>query len=180
MQDDTESKAAEKVRATHALGFIIPILTKHGFKWVITGGFACYVYGVDRLLTDIDIDIDTSMDSDEFRAFLWELNPYITQPLENFVDGNYDNYNFEITFQGQVIDICPMADIQIFNPASNDYESFYRGRFPEIETVHYAGFDLPLLVKEAIIANKKMLAHPDEWDQRDIDGLRALIVDKKA
>ena len=87
--------------AIEALNFIIPILNKFHFRWVITGGFACFVYGVKRPLTDIDIDIDTSKDSPEFDDFLMQIAPFVFQPLEHFVDINYDNYNVEITYKNK-------------------------------------------------------------------------------
>lgn len=106
---------SERQKAKEALSFIMPVLEKYGFKWVITGGFATLAYGVDRPLTDIDIDIDTNKDDPKFKEFMTELAPHITQPLERLHDQNYDNYNFEITYGGQVIDICPMIDLKIFN-----------------------------------------------------------------
>jgi len=168
-------KTTERKRARAALEFIVPILGRYKFEWVITGGFACYAYGVDRLLTDIDIDIQTGKDSAEFQDFLRELGPYITQPLENFVDDNYDNYNFELTYEGQIIDICPMADLKIFNPDIKAYEPFYKNGFPPIELTDFEGFTLPLLSKRAVIENKEMLTTKDEWQIRDINELRKLL-----
>lgn len=68
--------------ALAALRFIIPILERYNFRWVITGGFTCYIYGVERPITDIDIDIDASKNTPQFKKFLKELEPHITQPLE--------------------------------------------------------------------------------------------------
>lgn len=165
----------EREQARSALAFIVPVLEKYRFEWVITGGFACYAYGVDRLLTDIDIDINTSKESKEFKALLAELGPHITQPLENFVDENYNNFNFELTIKGQVIDICPMDELLIYNKGTGSYESFYRHPFPEVELVAFEGFCLPLLTKQAILDNKEMLTQKDKWQQRDIDALRRLL-----
>ncbi len=169
------SKNDERARAKAALGFIIPILETYGFRWVITGGFACYAYGVDRLLTDIDIDIETDKDSAEFKTFLEQAQPYVSQPLEHFVDDNYDNFNLELTYQGQIIDICPMANLMIFDAGTKRYEPFYANGFPPIEQTEFEGFTLPLLSKPAIIDNKEMLQAKDEWQLRDIRELRKLL-----
>jgi len=164
---------SEKVRAIGALKFIIPILEKYQFQWVVTGGFATLAYGVDRPLTDIDIDIDTSRNSQEFQSFLHDVESYITQPLEHFVnDSSYDNFNVELTYNGQVLDICPMSDLKIFNKKFGAYQSFYTG-FPEIEMIDFDGITLPLLAKELVIKNKEDILR-DEWDSRDIAGLKAL------
>ncbi len=170
-----QNKTQELHKAKSALSFIIPILEKYNFRWVITGGFACYVYGVNRPLTDIDIDIDTDKDSREFAGFLAEVEQYITQPLENFINENYDNFNFEITYKSQIIDICPMANLKIYNKETSAYELFYKDGFPPIEVVEFEGFRLPLLSKQAVIENKMMLTIKDEWQQRDIDELHKLL-----
>lgn len=169
-------KKIERLKAKSAISYIIPLLEKYKFKWVITGGFACYVYGVDRLLTDIDIDIETSKDSPEFQNFYDEVKEFITQPLENFIDENYNNFNFELTYQNQIIDICPMDELLIFNKVTGSYDKFYKNGFPEIEYVDFEGFALPLLSKQSVIENKEMLSKKDKWQQRDIDELRKLLV----
>lgn len=162
----------DRQKAKEALEFIIPILERYEFKWVITGGFATLAYGVDRPLTDIDIDIEIGKDDPKFQAFVVELAPHTTQPLEHLVNDFYDNYNMEITIGGVVIDICPMDDLKIRNKETGEYEPFYKG-FPEIEIVEFEGMQLPLLAKHLVIKNKEMILR-DEWDWRDIEGLKAL------
>lgn len=161
-------------KALKALSFVIPLLSKYHFRWVITGGFACYVYGVKRALTDIDIDIDTDRNDASFQSFLEDLRPFITQDIEHFVDENYDNYNVEITYEEQVVDICPMAQLKIFDASKNAYKHFYENGFPLIEKVNFHGMALPLLSKNLIIKNKEMLVWQRESDHRDIEGLRKL------
>lgn len=160
--------------AVKALNFIIPILKKYHFRWVITGGFACLVYGIKRPLTDIDIDIDTSKDAHEFNNLLKQVKSFISQPLEHFVDENYDNYNVEITYKKQILDFCPMAEMKIFNKLSGKYENFYQDGFPETELVKFLGLELPLLSKKLIIKNKTMLMWKRESDNLDILGLNKL------
>lgn len=165
----------ERLKAKEALAFIIPILDKYNFRWVITGGFAAYAYGVPRRLSDIDIDIETSKDEQRFGDFVTELTSYVTQPLEHLVDQNYDNYNFEITYNGQIIDICPMADLKIFYKERDAYEPFYKSGYPKIEEVNFEGIKLPLLAKELVIRNKEMLVWQRDSDNQDVAGLRALM-----
>jgi hypothetical protein len=158
-----------------ALDYIIPLLEKHKFQYVITGGFACYVYGVDRLLTDIDIDINTSVDSDEFRRLLEEVKPFITQELINYIDNNYNNFNLELTVSGIVIDICPMDELLSYDSKLNKFTKYYSDGFPEIEQVNYAGYTLPLLSKSSIIENNLNQPSPDKWRIRDALELQKLI-----
>jgi len=165
----------KRLKALKALEQVIPLLEARDFKWVITGGFACYVYGVDREITDIDIDIDTTKDDSHFQSFIKALSPYITQPLENYVDQNYNNYNFEATFDELVVDICPMAELKVFNKEIGAYEPCYKNGFPSLELVNFCGIDLPLLSKTEIIKDKQKLVWQRESDHRDIEGLKQLI-----
>ncbi|MSU56189.1 MAG: hypothetical protein EXS51_02685 [Candidatus Taylorbacteria bacterium] len=164
---------ADEQGTVNALEYIIPILERLKLRWCITGGFACYVYGVQRPITDIDIDVEGSKDDAAFQKLLKEVEPHITQSLEHFVDQNYDNYNFEITIDGQVIDICPMKEMGVFDKSKGKYECFYRDGFPRIETIDFHGLRLPLLAKELIIKNKEMLMWQRESDVKDVAGLRA-------
>jgi hypothetical protein len=157
--------------ALGALQHMVPLLKP--FKWVITGSFACYVYGLRRPITDIDIDIDTTKDDPAFQSLLLSLKLFESQPLEPFVDQNYDNYSFEATFGEQVVDICPMAEVRIFNKNTQSYELFYSDGFPAIELVSFCGFELPLLSKGLIIKNKEMLVWQRDSDRTDIEGLKA-------
>jgi hypothetical protein len=164
---------SEEQAACDALAKIIPEIEGLDSKWVITGGFACYVYGVKRKLTDIDIDIDITKDDHKFTDMIKKLSPYITQPLIHFVSKSYDNYNMEITISNQIVDICTMADLKIFDKELGDYKPFYDQGFPAVEMVDFHGFSLPLMAKDLIIKNKEMIMR-DDWDARDIEGLRAL------
>lgn len=144
----------EQQKAYDALAYIIPILEKFNFRWCITGGFACYVYGVPRNITDIDIDIEVSKNDPSFQEFLKVIEQNITSPLEHFVDQNYDNYNVGVL---NILDICPMAEMNIFIKEKAEYENFYKDGFPNIEIREFQGFKLPLLSKQLIIKNKEML-----------------------
>lgn len=165
----------EQEKARKALAVVIPLLEKFGFRWAITGGFACYAYGLSRPLTDIDIDIEIGKDMDAFKEFMESLGGYITQPLEHFVDENYDNYNFEATIEGVVVDICPMAEMNVFNKETSAYENFYKNGFPAVDVADFFGLKLPLLAKELIIKNKEMLVFQRDSDRADIEGLRRLL-----
>jgi hypothetical protein len=153
----TEASTTDTKRATDALNYIIPILEKYHFQWLIPGGFASLVHGVSRSLTDIDIDIDTSIEAPDFKRFLKDIAPFTTEPLHHFVDQNYDNWNVEAQYKGQLLDICPIAELKIFDQSIGQYRHFYANGLPEPEIVSFHGLELPLLPKSLIIQNKEML-----------------------
>lgn len=172
-------KEKENFKAISALNYIIPILDKYKFWYVITGGFACYVYGVDRLLTDIDIDINTSIESSEFIHFLDEVSTHISQELIHYVDENYDNYNFELSIKGQIIDICPMQELKVYDKKLKNFVAAYPNGLPEIETVEFNGYKLPLLGKKLIIENNQRMPEQDKWRILDTKQLQKLILSPK-
>jgi hypothetical protein len=165
----------ERASALKALQFIIPLLEKYKFKWIITGGFATYVYGVNRPITDIDIDIDISKDDPAFKSFLKDIKSITTQKLIHFKNEFYDNYNVEAEVDGQRLDICPAQQLKVINKSSGKYELIYSlfGGFPEPCIVVFQSLQLPLLPKELIIQNKQMITR-DKWDLRDIEELQKL------
>lgn len=165
---------SKEENALASLHFIIPLLAKRNFRWCITGGFACYVYGVKREITDIDIDIETSKDAPDFQSLVAELAPQTTQQLEHFVDQNYDNFNLEVTVSGQMVDICAMSEMKVFDAEAGEYTCFYEAGFPTLEIVDFYGIKLLLLSKENVIKNKEMLVLKRESDIQDIKSLRAL------
>ena len=170
-------KNFEIERAKNALNFNIPLLKKyHLDRWVITGGFATLAYGVDRPLTDIDIDIDTSIHSPDFKAFLAdpELQAHLTQPLEHNVSQAYDNYGLELTVDNVVIDICPMEEMCFVDKETGAPIHGYANGFPEHEFVDFHGITLPLLAKRGVIAQKKQTDR-DEYDRRDVRELENLL-----
>ena len=69
-----------------------------------------------------------------------------------------------------------MDDLLISNKETGAYDKFYKNSFPDIELIDFEGFTLPLLSKQAVIENKEMLTIKDEWQQRDINELRKLLV----
>lgn len=160
-------------KALEALKFIIPILKKYKFNWIITGGFACYVYGVDRPITDIDIDIEISKEDEDFNLFIKDVEPYVSQKLTHFKNEFYDNYNVELNYNNQVIDICPSKELKVYYKESGKYENIYNlfGGFPLSNVFKFNGLNLPLLPKKLIIINKEMIIR-DKWDIRDIKGLK--------
>lgn len=166
---------ADQKRALGALQYIIPILKNLKLKWLITTGFACYVYGVKRPITDIDIDINTTIKSAKLKKLLKIVKPQISQKLEHYIDQNYDNYNFELNIKGQILDICTMKELKVYNQKFKKYKKFYGAKFPPVEIVEFQGLKLPILSKKMLIKNKEMLVWQRPKDLKDIEGLRKLL-----
>ncbi|MEK6898199.1 MAG: hypothetical protein AABX28_02465 [Nanoarchaeota archaeon] len=59
-------------KAIAALEYIMPILKKYKLQWCISGNFAYYLYGVERPIGNIDIDIEADRDDKNFKKLVEE------------------------------------------------------------------------------------------------------------
>lgn len=173
MNREMNNNQTREQQALHALEFIIPLLKD--FTWIISGGFAAYLHGVERSITDIDIDVLGSVHDANFQQLLQAVADYITSPLEHWVDQNYDNYNVELTVDGIIVDLCASKELKIINKQSGQYELLYKHMPFQAETVQFHGLELPIFTKQMIIANKEMLVWQRASDHKDIEGLKALL-----
>jgi len=92
---DGKMKREENVAV--ALKYIIPFLKKYNFKGCISGGFACYLYGVNRPVDEIHIDIELDKDDKKFKSFIEDVKEFTTYSFQYYKDKNYDHYVMEIT-----------------------------------------------------------------------------------
>ena len=81
--------------------WIIEILKENKVPYRISGGFAARLYGVDRPLNDIDIEIPNSC----FEKILPEVKQYILWGPKKYVDKNMKTYGLSINYAGQIIDL---------------------------------------------------------------------------
>ena len=95
---------------------------------MITGGFCVLCLRGSRTTSPISIvDVEAKpahaqqLDGRTFAVY------GATTALEHFVDRNYDNYNLEATYAGQLIDICPMERSRIaMEERPNTFDSMAR------------------------------------------------------
>ncbi len=173
---DVKSREDE---AFEALQFMLAKLAKYKIDYVITTGFACYLHGVPREISDIDIDIDISKDDPRFKALYEEFGDLITCELQNFVDANYDNCNFEATYANVILDICTIPDLKVFDPSVKAYTPFYKGEFPKHDVIEWRGLSLKVLDKQLVLENKEILTFQREKDHVDIRELKKIIQKSK-
>lgn len=166
-----------KEKAVAALRYIVPLLKKYNFRWCISGGFACFVYGVKRPIPDIDIDIEADKNDGKFRRFLDDIERFTTLPFQRWItnDKNYDNWVMEVTIQGQVLSICTTKNLKLLNRESGKYELFYKTGIPDPTIVAFEGLKLPLSPKEWVIKMKEALAKKKAIDNSDIRNMQRLV-----
>ncbi len=164
-----------ETKAAQALQYIIPILEQQHLKWVISGGFACYLYGVKRPIGDIDIDVEADKDDEAFQQLVAAVKEYTAFPFQLWIDGNYDNWVMNVEIDGQVLSICSTENLKLFNAAAGQYEVFYQDGIPQPEMITFMGMSLPVSPKPWVIKMKEALAHKEAIDQTDIAEMKQLV-----
>ena len=97
--------------------WITDILERNKIVYKISGGFAVRVYGVNRELADIDIEVPEK----DISIIAHETKPYIKFGPERYKDGHWDLELLTLEYQGQEIDIA-CAEANIFNQEKKQWE----------------------------------------------------------
>lgn len=140
--------------------WIVDILEQKGIKYKITGGFAARVYGVDRELADIDIEVE---DSDLIKI-VDDVKPYITFGPTRYKDDNWDLELMTLNYEGQEIDIAG-AGAKIFNKAIHSWEDCH-GNLDSIELKEVYEKLVSIESRDSLIAYKMKLGR--EVDVEDV------------
>lgn len=162
-------------RAYSALRYVTPFLKKRRLKWLISGGFACYLYGVKRPIGDIDIDIEADKDDENFKKIIEDVKEFTKFPFQLWIDKNYDNWVMNVVVSGQVLSICSTKNLKFFNKKSGRYEVFYKKGIPDPEMIGFNDLQIPLLPKSLVIKMKEGLAKKKQIDKNDIVEMKKLI-----
>lgn len=139
-----------------ALLWILNILQKHNCPYQISGGFAANIYGSNRPLADIDIEIP----HEKFHKIIKEIEPFILQGPNHFKDENWDLYFAKIEYEGQKIDLCD-GNLKITSHKTG--EIVLNGvDFSKAVPKEIFGIEVQVIPKELLITYKEALG-------RDVD-----------
>lgn len=162
-------------KAKAALEYIMPLLKKYNFKWCISGSLACYLYGVKRPITAIDIDVETTKDDPNFKKLLEEVKEFTKLPFQLWIDKNYDNWVTDVVVNGQYLSICSTKELKLFNKETGKYELFYKNGIPTPVLFGFEGLKIPLAPIDSVLRMRQSLAHKKGVIEKDIKALQRLI-----
>lgn len=101
-----------------ALTFILDLFQKYNVDYRISGGLAAKIFGSDRELADIDIELSNKD--------ILKLLPYISEYLifgpERYTDDEWNLFLATLSFKGQLIDLCGTEEQYIYNKFTNQWE----------------------------------------------------------
>lgn len=145
-----------------AFHWIINILESRAIGYKISGGFAARVYGVNRALADIDIEIEDS----DISKIVYDVKPYILSGPIRYKDENWDLARMTLAYEGQEIDITG-TDARIFNQKKQWEDHF--SNLESVETKVVFGRNVQIESLNSLIRYKSKLAR--EVDLEDIKQL---------
>ncbi|OIO59545.1 MAG: hypothetical protein COZ46_00790 [Verrucomicrobia bacterium CG_4_10_14_3_um_filter_43_23] len=138
-----------------ALTWITTIIKEKNIPFQITGGLAAQVYGSQRNLADIDIDIP----EDNFATIINEVSPYITFGPAQYKDEEWDLPLMTLNYKDQEIDLCGAYTTKVYNKANNTWLTL-KTNLSNPNHADIFGITLPVISRDELIAYKKIIARP--------------------
>ncbi len=115
-----------------ALRWIINLLENKNIQYRITGGLAAQVYGSNRPLADIDIEVDFG----DVELLNSDISPFIIFGPSIYKDENWDLNLVTLNYEGQEIDLADFK-ASIFNRHTKQWESLNSNLSEYIESEIY-------------------------------------------
>lgn len=155
-------------KTKEALKWIIDILKNHNILFQITGGLAARIYGSNRPLADIDIEISDN----KIFEIQNEVKKYIIFGPRRYKDKEFDLLLMTLKYKGQEIDICGIDSQKLYNKKAGKWirESINLDKIKK-KKVH--GVIIPVISLKNLINYKKILSR--DVDIQDVKTLQKVI-----
>lgn len=158
-------------KAFVALKWIVGILNERSVEYQITGGFAAKMYGSERELNDIDIDIrDEGMNK-----ILPMIQPHVIFGPTRYTDDKWDCLLVTLSYHGREIDIAGIDTLRISNKERARWITYPDYRF-EVVDMSIAGIKVKVQHPTRLIEYKREL--DGEHQQADIQTAEEYMVRK--
>jgi hypothetical protein len=149
-----------------AFRWIIQILQNNNIPFQITGGFAARLYGANRELHDIDIDIP----EEDFPKIVPLVEEYIIRGPLRYTSDKWDLQLMTLLFEGQEIDLGGAFEGKMFDKDANDWVDI-TCNFATAKLMDVYGLKVPVVNKEELIAYKRIVAR--DTDLTDVSQMTA-------
>lgn len=146
--------------------WIINILEQKEIIYKISGGLSARLYGVNRDLADIDIEIADQ----DILSIVEDVKPYIIFGPARYKDLNWDLELMTLLYEGQEIDIAGINS-KIFNQNTGKWEKC-PSNIHDVTIIEIYGKKVPVEPIKSLIAYKSKLAR--EVDLEDIKQLQEI------
>lgn len=156
---------------------ILTRLSERGVRFIICGGVAVVLQGVERMTLDLDLSLD--MQPDNLSLFLdtlreLHMTPRAPVPAETILDGELRQLLVRekdaVVFSFLDPD-NPYKQVDVMLTDAGDYGRLVH----EAETVRIGGFPVRVVSREGLIRMKEAMEQPREKDLMDIRALRKMV-----
>lgn len=161
-------------RVKRALDWIIPLLKSKEIPFHITGGFAAHLYGADRAVNDIDIDLPTAC----LNALLPEVAPYVESPAQRYRDSTWDLYVCTLNYHGQIIDLTGDSEAFIRDKTTGNWD-LLRSDFHDVVLVEACGHLLPLQNPQDLMSYKRKIGYEESKHMEDAEVVQRYLLNSQ-
>jgi hypothetical protein len=148
--------------------WITDILDRNKIVYKISGGFVSRMYGVNRELADIDIEVSEK----DIPIIARETKPYITFGPERYKDEHWDLELLTLEYEDQEIDIA-CAEAHKFNQENKQWERRVSD-LQDVKMIEVYGKVVPIEQIDTLINYKMKLGR-----EVDIEDVKQLLEIKK-
>ncbi len=147
--------------------WIINILDHHSITYKISGGFAARLYGVNRELADIDIEVANN----DIIKVIDDVKEFVVWGPSRYQDSNWDLELLTLSYEGQEIDISGIEG-KMFNQQTKQWENYF-GDLSSVTLLGVFGKVIPVEPRQSLIVYKTKLGR--EVDLEDVKQLNKCI-----
>ena len=155
---------SEQARA--ALEWITQLLTRYDITYQITGGLAAKIYGSERPLADIDIDVP----NEAITKIMPDIKNYLVYGPCRYQDSEWDILLATLDYHGQLIDFSGADDGLTFDKQNKKWVTC-EVDFSKIKRYEIENINIPVIAKDELIKYKSSLRR--EVDLLDIAAIHA-------
>lgn len=139
-------------KTIRALEWLIQILDESKIEYQITGGLAGKIFGSERELHDIDIDVSEK----DFPKILPKISEYIIYGPERYKDKKWDIELITLNYNEQEIDISGVDTALISNKERTKWIK-YPANFKKVLEFNIYGMNLKIIDLKDFLEYKKEL-----------------------
>jgi hypothetical protein len=149
----------------NAFKWIVGLLQENKIPFQLSGGFAARIYGSDRPLYDIDIEVPDRY----FDKLLPHVKDYIIYGPQRYLDETFDLLLMTLKYEGQEIDISGCETDKLFNHDTNQWESCGT-KFDDVVEKEFYGLIVPVIKWQDLVAYKEKIRRPT-----DLEDVKAIL-----
>ena len=142
-----------------AFKWIVGLLQENKIPFQLSGGFAARLYGANRPLYDIDIEVQDRY----FDKILPLVKDYIIYGPQRYLDQTFDVLLMTLKYEGQEIDISGCESDRLYNKNTKQWESCGT-KINEVVEKELYGLKVPVIKWQDLVEYKKKIGRPTDLE----------------